>query len=220
MVIPPSLLDAPPEEVLGWALQKFPRIALACSFGAEDLVLVHMASSLKPGVDVFYLDTHLHFPETYATRDIIRARYPITLHRVEPELSLTDQEALYGPRLWERDPDLCCRLRKVEPLKRFLKGYDAWITGIRREQAPTRARAQSIQFDAAFSLWKINPLVAWRWEDVWDYIRSHQIPYHPLHDRHYPSIGCLPCTTPVRPGEDLRSGRWRGKDKKECGLHA
>jgi phosphoadenosine phosphosulfate reductase len=209
-----------PEDVLRWAAERFGRgAALACSFGAEDCVLVDMAARVAPDVDVFYLDTRLLFPETYATRDRLIERYGIRPLPVTPRLTLEEQAAEFGPALWSRDPDLCCHLRKVEPLSGFLAGRAAWITGIRREQSPTRANAPLVEWDERFGLVKCNPLALWRWSDVWDYIRAHQVPYNPLHDRGYPSIGCRPCTRPVRPGEDPRAGRWPGFAKTECGLH-
>lgn len=215
------LETAPAEEIVRWAMEQFhPDIVLACSFGAEDVVLLDMMCRVQPGAKAFYLDTGLHFPETYAVRDRIAARYPVELIQVLPELTVEEQAQRYGPRLWERDPDACCRMRKVEPLERVLKGYRAWITGIRREQAPTRARAKPVEWDAKFGLVKVNPLVRWTYKDVWNYIARHDVPYNELHDRGYPSIGCFPCTTPVGEGEDPRSGRWRGKGKLECGLHA
>lgn len=212
--------ESPPEEILRWALAEFhPRIVLACSFGAEDVALVDMISRFQPDATAFYLDTGLHFPETYAVRDRIAARYPIRLVQVLPRRTVAEQALEFGPELWKRDPNACCRMRKVEPLREVLAGYDAWITGIRREQAPTRAMARTVEWDAAFGLVKINPLVRWTQKDVWTYVMAHDVPYNPLHDRGYPSIGCMPCTTPVREGEDPRSGRWRGTDKMECGLH-
>lgn len=216
------LEGAPLEDVLAWAVARFhPRLALACSFGAEDVVLVDALARVRPGARVFYLDTGLFFPETYAVRDRLAARYPITLIRVTPALSLEEQERQHGPELWRRDPDACCRLRKVAPLTQALAslGLQAWITGIRREQAPTRARARVVEWDGRFGLVKFNPLAAWTGEQVWDYIRTRNVPYNELHDRGYPSIGCAPCTRPVAPGEDPRAGRWAGFAKTECGLH-
>lgn len=139
--------------------------------------------------------------------------------RVEPVVSLDEQAAAYGPALWSREPDRCCALRKVEPLRRFLQGYRAWITGLRRQQSPTRAGTRPVEWDQRFGLVKVNPLFRWSRDEVWRYIRDHDVPYNPLHDRGYPSIGCWPCTTPVAPGEDERAGRWRGFHKTECGLH-
>lgn len=213
--------DREPEAVLRWAFATFgpDAVALACSFGAEDVVLVDMMARIQPGARVFYLDTGLLFPETYATRDRVAAHYPVRLERYASEISLEDQAAQYGDALWSRDPDLCCALRKVEPLRQALAGLKAWITGIRREQAPTRAGARVVEWDRKFGLVKINPLVSWTWRQVWDYILAHGVPYNPLHDQGYPSIGCIHCTRPVRPGEDLRAGRWSGFAKTECGLH-
>jgi len=207
------------EAVIGWAVNEFPNIAFACSFGAEDVVLVDMIRKIRPETDIFYLDTDFHFRETYETRDRLAERYGLRFIRVSPELTPEEQAARYGEELWKRDPNLCCNLRKVEPLSRFLAGYDAWITGIRREQAPTRANAKKVEYDQKFGLIKFNPLADWKWEDVWRYIREHDVPYNPLHDQNYPSIGCLHCTRPVKPGEDLRAGRWSGTGKIECGLH-
>ena len=207
------------EAVIGWAVNEFPNITFACSFGAEDVVLVDMIRKIRPETDIFYLDTDFHFRETYETRDRLAERYGLRFIRVSPELTPEEQAARYGEELWKRDPNLCCNLRKVEPLSRFLAGYDAWITGIRREQAPTRANAKKVEYDHKFGLIKFNPLADWKWDDVWRYIRENDVPYNPLHDRNYPSIGCLHCTRPVKPGEDLRAGRWSGTGKIECGLH-
>ena len=217
-----SLEEAPPQSILGWALDRFPgRLALACSFQAEDVALIDMAAAAGKlaAVTVFYLDTGLHFPETYATCQRVAEYYGIEPVAVRPALTLEEQAARYGPKLWERDPDLCCRLRKVEPLQRFLTGFDAWVTGIRREQTPQRANAPVVEVDRRFGLIKVNPLARWTRSQLWDYILRRGVPYNPLHDRGYPSIGCAPCTRPVAPGEDPRAGRWAGFAKTECGLH-
>ncbi len=216
-----DLKGAHPTEVLAWGVKRFGsrKIALACSFGAEDVALVDMLQRVDPEVDVFYLDTDLHFQETYETRDRLAQRYGKRFIRVSPELTLEKQAEVWGERLWERDPNLCCRLRKVEPLKKVLAGYHAWITGIRREQSPTRAHAEVVEWDESFGLVKLNPLAHWTHDQVWSYIRERKVPYNPLHDRQYPSIGCQPCTKPVKPGQDFRAGRWSGFDKTECGLH-
>lgn len=212
--------DAHPEEILRTAIATFPNITFACSFGAEDMVLLDILMKIRPEAHVFYLDTDVLFDETYQLRDEAIQRYGLrNLIRVRPELSLEDQTKLYGEALWERDPNQCCQLRKVIPLQRFLQKFDAWITGIRREQAPTRANAQVFEVDTKFGLIKVNPLAFWSNEDVWDYIKAHDVPYNPLHDQGYPSIGCFHCTRPVAPGEDPRSGRWSGFEKTECGLH-
>ena len=171
---------------------------------------------------LFYLDTEFLFPETYATRDRVIERYqlkPEQVIQVKSLLTPEHQAAQHGEALWTRHPDQCCELRKVEPLTRVLKGFDAWITGIRRDQSPTRANAQLIEWDQKFQLVKVNPLAKWTWEDVWTYIRTHEVPYNELHDHNYPSIGCTHCTSPVMPGEDSRAGRWKNFTKTECGLH-
>jgi phosphoadenosine phosphosulfate reductase len=218
-----SLEGGQPQEILAAAVGRYrPAIILACSFGAEDVVLVDMLHRIDPSVGLFYLDTDFLFPETHATRDRIIERYglkPTQVHHVKSLLTPQQQAERHGEALWASKPDQCCQLRKVEPLRRILNGYDAWITGIRREQAPTRANAKPIEWDGAFELVKVNPLVRWTWADVWTYIKTYEVPYNPLHDQHYPSIGCTHCTKPVMPGDDLRSGRWQGLQKTECGLH-
>jgi len=212
-----------PQEVLGYALERhFPKIILACSFGAEDVALLDMIHRINPRVPLFYLDTDFLFPETYALRDRIVAKYglaPQQVIQMKSQLTPDAQAAQYGAALWLRDPDRCCHLRKVEPLTRVLAGYEAWITGIRRDQAPTRATAGLVEWDHKFGLIKFNPLAAWSNRDVWAHIRAHDVPYNPLHERGFPSIGCTHCTAPVLPGEDPRSGRWRNFQKTECGLH-
>ncbi|MEO3948019.1 phosphoadenylyl-sulfate reductase [Gorillibacterium sp. CAU 1737] len=206
-------------DVLQAAVEQFPRLVLACSFGAEDLVLVDLLHRVKPDADVFYLDTGLHFAETYETRDRLEQHYAKTLLQVLPRVTLAEQAELYGEELWSSDPNTCCQLRKVNPLSDILSRYEAWITGIRRDQAPTRANARKVEYDSKFGLVKFNPLADWSSDKVWDYIREHDLPYNRLHDRDYPSIGCEKCTRPVRNGEDPRAGRWSGFEKTECGLH-
>ena len=211
---------ASPETVLGWAIEEFSSdVALATGFGAEGCVLVSMLSAIGPATRIFYLDTDLLFPETYALRDRLEARYGVHFERRATSLSLSDQAAQYGERLWESQPDLCCRLRKVEPLREMLKGLRAWVTAIRRDQSPARAGTGVVERDEKFGLIKVNPLAAWSAHDVWNYIAKHDVPYNTLHDQGYPSIGCLPCTTPVQLGETFRAGRWRGTGKSECGIH-
>lgn len=216
-----SLEGQGPVAALRWAYEQFApeEIAFACSFGAEDVALAHMISRVAPGAQVFYLDTDFLFPETYRTIEAVRAAYPLRIRRVSPALTPREQAERYGDELWSRDPDLCCSLRKVEPLREVLRGLKAWITGISRVQSPTRAGAQVVEWDRKFGLVKVNPLVDWKDADVWKYILEHNVPYNPLHDRGYPSIGCTHCTRPVRPGEDPRAGRWSGFAKTECGLH-
>ncbi|HJU05327.1 MAG TPA: phosphoadenylyl-sulfate reductase [Nitrospiraceae bacterium] len=212
-----------PQDVLTYALERYSgHIILACSFGAEDVILVDMIHRIDPGAPLFYLDTDFLFRETYQVRDRLIEKYGLLssqVIQVKSRLTPEQQAAEYGEALWAREPDRCCALRKVEPLERVLSGYQAWITGIRRDQAPTRAHAGLVEWDQKFQLVKFNPLAKWSTEDVWTYIRVHEIPYNPLHDQNYPSIGCTHCTTPVRPGEDPRAGRWKNFGKTECGLH-
>jgi phosphoadenosine phosphosulfate reductase len=207
------------QQALRWGLSTFGQsLALASSFGAEDVVLIDMASRLSK-FRVFTLDTDFLFAETYALIDEIEARYGVVVERTRSELTPEAQAAQYGPALWASRPDACCLLRKVEPLKKKLSGLAAWVTGVRRDQAPTRANTRKLEWDAKFGLVKLNPLADWSWSQVWDYIRAHNVPYNPLHDRDYPSIGCTYCTRSVKPGEDPRAGRWSGFAKTECGLH-
>jgi phosphoadenosine phosphosulfate reductase len=200
------------EELLRWAHTEFgKRLCLTCSWQRQSSALVHMVSELGLDVDVVELDTLVLFPETYETRDRLVERYGLTLTSFRP-IDPPD-------RLWETDVDRCCHIRKVEPLERALGGYDAWITGIRREQSSTRANAQKVEWSERYGVWKIQPLVDWSSKRVDAYLHVNEIPYNPLHDRGYPSIGCVPCTRPVRAGEDQRAGRWAGSDKLECGIH-
>lgn len=210
---------ATPQEIIAWAVETFPNITFACSFGAEDVVLVDILQKVSPATDIFYLDTDFHFKETYETRDKLMNRYDLQFVRVSPLISPADQERQHGAELWKEDPNTCCNIRKVEPLTRVLSKYEAWITGIRRDQAPTRANAKKIEYDVKFGLVKFNPIADWTSEDVWNYIRSNGLVYNPLHDQNYPSIGCEHCTRPVMPGEDPRAGRWAESEKTECGLH-
>jgi len=209
------------EELIRWGLEEFQGgVAIASSFGAEDMVLIDMAAKIQPSFRVFTLDTDFLFPETYTLIDQVERRYGLQVERARSRYTPEQQAAAFGEALWSREPDRCCNLRKVEPLTEKLAGLSAWITGIRRDQAPTRAHARKLEWDKKFGLAKLNPLVDWTWDRVWEYIRAHHVPYNPLHDKNYPSIGCTHCTRPVRPGEDMRAGRWSGFQKSECGLHA
>jgi phosphoadenosine phosphosulfate reductase len=169
---------------------------------------------------VFTLDTDFLFAETYELIDKIEQKYGIRVERVKSLFTPEQQAAQVAPKLWTIDPNQCCSLRKVEPLKAKLASLSAWVTGIRRDQAPTRANAKKIEWDKSFGLVKCNPLADWTWENVWEYVREHNVPYNPLHEQNYPSIGCVQCTRQVQAGEDPRAGRWSGFAKKECGLHA
>ncbi len=206
--------------LLQWGLSEFGQsLAIAASLGAEDVVLIDQASRLRSEFRVFTLDTDFLFPDTYALIDRIEKRYGIQVERAHSDLTPAQQAARYGEALWASQPDQCCQLRKVEPLKKKLSGLRAWVTGVRRDQAPTRAQTRKLEWDAKFGLLKLNPIADWNWKQVWEYIRANNVPYNPLHDQNYPSIGCTHCTRPVRPDEDPRAGRWSGFNKIECGLH-
>ena len=215
-----TLEDADAGAILRWAGTRFaPRLGFANSLDVEGCVLIDLAVEQKIQLDVFTLDTGVLFPETYDLWRRLEARYGITVRAVRPVLTIEEQHAAHGDALWTRDPDACCRMRKVEPLAAAAKELDAWITGIRRDQTADRASAAVVERDRRFGIVKINPLVRWTSKDVWRHALERDVPYNPLHDRGYPSIGCAPCTSPVAPGEDPRSGRWRGTGKTECGLH-
>jgi phosphoadenosine phosphosulfate reductase len=206
--------------IVGWASAQYgSKLTFATSLGIEDCVVTDMIARQNLPVSFFTLDTGLLFPETYALKETIEKKYGISILAVKPQYTVDEQAVHSGPELWRRDPDQCCDLRKMQPLRTTLAGYDAWITAIRRDQTPERANAPVVGWDGRFGLVKVNPLVRWTFADVQAYVREHQVPYNPLHDQNYPSIGCIPCTSPVMPGEDPRSGRWRGNEKTECGLH-
>ena len=218
--LPSDFEDTEPQTVLRWALEEFGSdVALATGFGTEGCVLVDMVARIDPQARIFYLDTDLLFSETYELRDRLAERYGVHFERRSSARSLEQQALRHGEKLWERDPDLCCRLRKVEPLRAMLSGLRAWITAIRRDQSPARAHAKVVEHDAKFDLIKINPLAGWTKQQVWKYVHEFDVPYNPLYDQGYSSIGCVPCTTPVQINEDQRAGRWRGFKKTECGLH-
>jgi phosphoadenosine phosphosulfate reductase len=215
----PQIEAMPAEEVLRWAYHGFgDRLCLTCSWQKQSSVLVHLVSELGLEIDVIELDTHLFFKETYETREALVARYGLNL--IQPEIiTVAEQHNQEGPNLWESDPDRCCHIRKVEPLIRALDPYDAWISGIRRDQSPSRANARKVERSERYGVWKIQPLADWDEERVWSYIVANDIPYNPLHEAGYRSIGCIPCTRPIRPDEEERAGRWAGSDKLECGIH-
>jgi phosphoadenosine phosphosulfate reductase len=209
------------EEVLHWALATFPdRVAIASALGVEGMTLIDMASRLTSEPRVFILDTEFLFAETYDLIDRVEQRYGLRVQRVYSSLTPAEQERVHGAELWARNPDLCCQLRKVEPLKVRLAELGAWITAIRRDQTSARATAPKIEWDRNFRLVKVNPIADWTSEMVWNYVRKHDVPFNALHKKNYPSIGCTHCTRAVRPGEDVRAGRWAGFAKTECGLHA
>ena len=209
-----------PHEIIAWARHRFGEgLVMATGFGPEGIVILHIVQQAAPGTQVFYLDTDLLFPETYQLRDQLEQRFGIRFTRIATTLSVQQQSEQVGPELWASQPDQCCRIRKVEPLRAFLKDKKAWITGIRRSQTGHRANAQPIEWDKTNELVKVNPLLNWTQEQVWTYIHLFELPYNVLHTRGYPSIGCAPCTRPVAEGADPRSGRWVGHKKVECGIH-
>ena len=207
------------QETIAWAMEQFnPSLYFACSFQKTSSVVAHMATQINPDARFFYIDTDLLFPETYETRDRFSKHFGIEFDRFH-NISLEEQAAKHGDELWKRDPDTCCGLRKVEPMRRALESVDCWVSGIRRSDSASRASAPKFGKDRRFGLWKVNPLADWSERDVWNYIREHHLPYNPLHDQGYPSIGCMPCTSQVKPGEDARAGRWAGTTKVECGIN-
>jgi phosphoadenylyl-sulfate reductase (thioredoxin) len=208
-----------PAHILKWATAHAGKIAFATGFGAEGCVLIDLIARHELNIDVFTLDTGLLFPETYELWNRLETKYGITIRAVQPAQNVAEQASAHGPSLWQRDPDRCCQLRKIVPLREALRGFDSWITAIRRDQTPDRAGAQVVEHDPKFELLKINPLVTWTHDDVWAHLYANDVPYNPLHEKGYPSIGCQPCTSAIVPGENLRAGRWRGAAKNECGLH-
>jgi phosphoadenosine phosphosulfate reductase len=210
-------LSAP--EVLEWMFDQFgSRHYIACSFQKTSSVTAHLASQVNPDARFFYLDTDVLFPETYETRDRLAEGLGIEFDRFH-NLTIEEQAEQYGDELWKREPDACCGIRKVEPMRRALSSVDCWVAGVRRADSSTRAKAPKFAWDKKFGIWKLNPIADWSERDVWNYIHEHRLPYNPLHDRGYPSIGCTHCTQPVGPGGDPRDGRWAGVAKTECGIN-
>jgi phosphoadenosine phosphosulfate reductase len=207
------------EDVLQWAYGEYGRkLVLTCSWQKQSSVLVHMVSELGLDVDVVELDTHLFFRESYETRERLVERYGLKL--IRPDIiTVAEQHRREGANLWERDPDRCCHIRKVEPLIAALEPYDAWVSGIRRDQSPSRAGTPKMQWSERYGVWKVHPLADWDEKRVWAYIAINDIPSNPLHEAGYRSIGCMPCTRPIREDEEERAGRWAGSDKLECGIH-
>ncbi|WP_431029361.1 phosphoadenylyl-sulfate reductase [Lysinibacillus sp. LZ02] len=208
-------------QVLKWAYEHYKEeIVYACSFGIEGIVLIDLISKVKPDAQIVFLDTDVHFKETYETIERVKEKYPqLQIDMKKPALSLEEQAEKYGAALWEREPNQCCHIRKLVPLNETLTASKAWISGLRREQSETRANVEFINLDQRFKSVKVCPLIYWTWKDIWRYVSKHNLPYNPLHDKGYPSIGCETCTKPAFTVEDLRSGRWAGSRKMECGLH-
>jgi phosphoadenosine phosphosulfate reductase len=216
IAVPPDLEQASAEDVLTYAVERFhPRLLVACSFQKEASVIMDMLLRIEPEARFFTLDTGVLFEQTYETWRALERRYGIEVE-VFRGISLEEQAQRHGDELWERDPDACCAIRKVSPLEQALSGVDAWVAGVRRDQSPTRAHTQKLHWDEKHGLWKVNPLADWTDREVWDYLDRNNVPYNPLHDRGYASIGCTHCTTPG----DGRDGRWAGHDKTDCGMHA
>ena len=213
-----DLETASAQQVLRWAADTFgSRFVIASSMG--DGMLAHLASTSAPGTDVLFLDTGYHFAETIGTRDAVDQVYDVRVRTMLPLLTVAEQDAAHGKDLWQRDPDACCAMRKVEPLARGLESYDAWASGIRRDESPARADAGVVEWDARRQMVKVNPVATWTTEQAEAYVADHGVLVNPLVHDGYPSIGCAPCTRRVAPGEDLRAGRWAGRSKVECGLH-
>jgi len=213
-----ELTGATATEILQWGFAEFGK-GLAVSASMQDTVLAHLASKVSPGVDVIFLDTGYHFVETLGTADAVEAVYDVTLRRITPEHTVAEQDLELGARLHDRNPDLCCALRKVAPLNKALQGYEAWATGVRRAESATRANTKVIDFDLRRGKVKFAPLAEWTDEDVEAYAVANGVLMNPLLQIGYPSIGCEPCTAAVAPGQDSRTGRWSGSSKTECGLH-
>ena len=212
------LTGAPAEEVIGWAVATFgSRLCVTSSM--TDAVIIHLASQAMPGISVLFLDTGYHFPETIGTRDAVSAVYPVNVVNVTPSTTVAEQDAELGPRLYARNPDLCCYLRKVVPLEQALEPYDAWVTGVRREETSARSNTRAVQWDPRREKVKVNPIVEWTQEQVDGYIADNDVLVNPLVYDGYPSIGCRTCTVRVAAGADPRSGRWAGNAKTECGIH-
>ncbi|WP_340556804.1 phosphoadenylyl-sulfate reductase [Streptomyces sp. GSL17-111] len=213
-----ELEDASAPDILRWAAETFGKRFCVTS-SMEDAVVAHLASRVFPGVDVVFLDTGYHFPETLGTRDAVAAVMDVNVITLTPRQTVAEQDARYGPKLHDRDPDRCCALRKVAPLREGLAGYDAWATGLRRDESPTRAGTPVVGWDEKREKVKVSPIARWTQEDVDAYVAEHGVLTNPLLWDGYPSIGCAPCTRRVAPGEDARAGRWAGSGKTECGLH-
>jgi len=216
-----ELEHATPEEILRWATSRFaPRFTMATAFGPEGMVLIHMLAEIAPQTPIFNLDTGYQFAETLALREQVKERYGIAVEMRRPDLTVEQYEAQHGGPVYKSNPDQCCADRKLSVLKRSVVGMHAWASAIRRDQSSDRAQAPIVGWDKKFQLVKVSPLANWSKKDVWKLITSQDIPYNPLHDQGYPSIGCWPCTRAVMFGEDERAGRWSGFQKTECGLHS
>jgi phosphoadenosine phosphosulfate reductase len=221
----PIAEDSPPQDIVAWVLERYAdrRVALTTAFGLEGCALIDMVAKHGRDVRVIWLDTNFLFPETYRLRDRLAERYPhLRFENHGTTLTPREQEARHGPELWRRDPDACCRIRKVEPMRQVLAGVDIWMTALTRSQSTTRAGTRVAEYDEQYGVLKVSPLVAWDRPRVWQYVRENGVPYNELHERGYPTLGCTHCTAPVA-GATIatysRDGRWAGTGKTECGLH-
>ncbi|MFM7029464.1 MAG: phosphoadenylyl-sulfate reductase [Micrococcales bacterium] len=215
----PDSPEATAQAVIEWVSKNFAVDAAAVACSMADAVLPAIVADQLPGVEVLFLDTGYHFVETHATRNEVAERMKVRVLDVTPKQTVAEQDAEYGAKLYERDPNLCCALRKVQPLTDQLQSFEVWFTGVRRDEAETRANTPLVGWDEKNGLVKVNPLAAWTFDELIDYATEHSVPTNLLLQHGYPSIGCEPCTKPVAPGEDPRSGRWAGTGKVECGLH-
>ena len=208
-------------EVLKWAYETYKEeLIYACSFGVEGIVMIDLITQVNPEAKVVFLDTGFHFKETYELIEEVQERYPqLDIELKKPLLTVNEQKEQYGDRLWESNPDQCCHMRKVLPLRETLSNATAWLSGLRREQSASRRSTNFINKDDTFESIKVCPLIHWSWDDIWDYVETHQLPYNNLHDQGYPSIGCAPCTLPGDMATGTRTGRWANQTKTECGLH-
>ncbi len=214
------LENATPQEILRWGVERYaPRFTMATAFGPEGMCILHMLAEFAPETPVFNLDTGYQFPETLELRERVLRRYGIAVELKRPELDVVEYEAINGGPVYKSDPNRCCNDRKIKVLQAAAKGMDAWASAIRRDQSPDRAKAPIVGWDKKFGLVKVSPLANWTKKEVWGFINKHDIPYNPLHDQGYTSIGCWPCTRPTLASEDERAGRWSGFAKTECGLH-
>ncbi|WP_457623625.1 phosphoadenylyl-sulfate reductase [Persephonella sp.] len=214
--------NLPAQDLLKWVFETYENVGFTSSFSADDVSIINMIREIKPDGLIIFIDTDYHFPETYDLVERLKKEWNLNLKIIKPLITVEEMEERYGEKLYEKDPDKCCQIRKVEPLKRILEDLDVWITGMRRDQSPTRAnigKVETHKLPSGKTILKVNPIADWTRKDVWNYVNENNLPYNPLYDQNYLSIGCAPCTRPVLEGEDERAGRWAGKGKLECGLH-
>ena len=220
LIVDQQLENAATQEILKWAIERFaPHFTFATAFGPEGMVLIHMLSQIDKSVPIFNLDTGYQFPETLALREVVQSKYGITVALKSPDLEVSEYERLNGGPVYLANPGKCCADRKLAVLHQAAKGMKAWASAIRRDQSPERSTIPIVGWDRKFGLVKISPLAKWTKKEIWTFIVKNDVPYNPLHDQGYTSIGCWPCTRAILAGEDERAGRWSGFSKTECGLH-